>query len=350
MESYDVTGATRPIQAFVDRLSRWYLRRSRRRFWKSESDSDKQAAYATLYETLVTLSKLLAPTMPLLAEELYQNLVVTGKGEADEPESVHLASWPAFDPEKIDEDLNRDMQLITKLASLGHAARSQSAIKVRQPLAEVAFYLGSAAEARALEQYSDLLADELNVKRVRLLGSAGEVISYNLNPLPRQLGGKYKNRFPAVREAILALDAEQAALAFLASEIVPVTVDGEVYEIQPEEIEVRAEAHSGLAVASEGPYLAALKVDLTPELIREGLAREFIRRVQDLRKQAGLEISDRIRLYASASPVLAEAIQEHRVFIQGETLATELYAAEPPLQATKITAEFEGEKVDIGII
>jgi isoleucyl-tRNA synthetase len=103
-------------------------------------------------------------------------------------------------------------------------------------------------------------------------------------------------------------------------------------------------------VASEGPYLAALKVDLTPELIREGLAREFIRRVQDLRKQAGLEISDRIRLYASASPVLAEAIQEHRVFIQGETLATELYAAEPPLQATKITAEFEGEKVDIGII
>jgi isoleucyl-tRNA synthetase len=350
MESYDVTGATRPIQAFVDRLSRWYLRRSRRRFWKSESDSDKQAAYATLYETLVTLSKLLAPTMPLLAEELYQNLVVNGKGEADEPESVHLASWPAFDPEKIDEDLNRDMQLITKLASLGHAARSQSAIKVRQPLAEVAFYLGSAAEARALEQYSDLLADELNVKRVRLLGSAGEVISYNLNPLPRQLGGKYKDRFPAVREAILALDAEQAALAFLAGETVPVTVNGEVYEIQPEEIEVRAEAHSGLAVASEGPYLAALKTDLTAELLREGLAREFIRRVQDLRKQAGLEISDRIRLYASASPVLAEAIQEHRVFIQGETLATELYAAEPPLQATKITAEFEGEKVDIGII
>ena len=350
LENYDVLGATRPIQAFVDRLSRWYLRRSRRRFWKSGSDADKQAAYATLYETLVTLSKLLAPTMPFLAEELYQNLVVNGNRAEGEPESVHLSNWPAFDQAKIDENLNAQMDLITRLASLGHAARSQAAIKVRQPLAEVAFSLGSAAEAEALEQYADLLADELNVKQVRLLSSAGEVISYRLNPLPKQLGQKYQARYPTIRKAILALDAEQAALALLGGKAVPVTLDGETYEILPEEVEVRAEARSGLVVASEGPYLAALKTDLTAELLREGLAREFVRRVQDLRKQAGFDIADRIRLYATASPVLAEAIQEHSEYIKGETLATELYVAEPPDDATTTTAEFDGQQVKFGVV
>jgi isoleucyl-tRNA synthetase len=350
METYDVTGATRPIQAFVDRLSRWYLRRSRRRFWKSESDADKQAAYATLYETLITLSKLLAPTMPLLAEELYQNLVLSGNTEEGEAESVHLASWPAFDREKIDERLSRDMELVMRLASLGHASRDQAGVKVRQPLAEVAFSLTNAAEAQALEQYATLLAEELNVKKVRPLGSAGEVISYSLNPLPRQLGQKYKNRYPAIREAILSLEAEESALALLAGKPLPVTVDGETFEISPEEIEVRAEAQSGLVVASDGPYLAALQTDLTPELLREGLAREVVRRVQDLRKQAGLDISDRIRLFASASPGLVEAIQEHRDFIMGETLAEELNAAEPPAGTFKATAEFEGEKVEIGVV
>jgi isoleucyl-tRNA synthetase len=221
-----------------------------------------------------------------------------------------------------------------RLASLGHAARNQAALKVRQPLSEVAFSVSNPKEAQTLEQYADLLADELNVKNVRALGSAGEAVSYSLNPLPKQLGQKYKGNFPAVRSAILALDAEQAGRALLDDIPVQVEVGGETLEIVPGEVEVRAEARSGLVVASEGAYLAALKTDLTPELVREGLAREFVRRVQDLRKQAGFDIADRIHLSVSASPALAEAIRVHRDYIMGETLTVELKLSDPQAGAT----------------
>ena len=347
-ESYDVPGATRPIQAFVDVLSKWYLRRSRRRYWKSESDSDKEAAYRTLYEALTTISKLLAPTMPFLAEELYQNLVCAVDEGA--PESVHLADWPEFNDVFIDAELNADMRLVMRLASLGHAARNQAGIKVRQPLAEAAFSVGNLREAQALEQYADLLADELNVKRVALLGSAGEAVSYSLNPLPRQLGQKYQAQFPAVRAAILALDAEQAGRALLSGEPVSVDVDGDPLSVLPDEIEVRLQAHAGFEVAAEGAYLAALKTDLTPELEREGLAREFVRRVQDLRKQTGFDVADRIHLYAAASPKLEDAIREHREYIMGETLAVEMDSGEPPEGVIANRFEFDNEEVRIGLI
>ena len=223
METYDVSGATRPIETFVDQLSNWYLRRSRRRFWKSESDADKQAAYATLYEALVTVSKLLAPTMPFMAEELYQNLVRMADETA--PISVHLAEWPDYDTARIDESLNREMALVMKLASLGHAARNKANRKVRQPLAEVAFAVGSLDELAVPERYADLLEDELNVKHVRMLSAAAEAVSFALNPLPKQLGQKYGGRFPGIRQALLALDATPAAQKLLAGE--SVEVDGE---------------------------------------------------------------------------------------------------------------------------
>ncbi|MBI4731129.1 MAG: isoleucine--tRNA ligase, partial [Chloroflexi bacterium] len=164
-ETYDVPGATRPLEAFVEALSTWYLRRSRRRFWKSESDSDKQAAYTTLYTALVTLAKLLAPAMPFLADEMYQNLVRSVDPRA--PESVHLAKWPQVDESLIDETLNREMALVMKLVSLGHSARQKANRKVRQPLAEAAFALGRPEERHAVETYADLITDELNVKKVR---------------------------------------------------------------------------------------------------------------------------------------------------------------------------------------
>ena len=347
LENYDVPGATRPIQAFVDDLSKWYLRRSRRRFWKSESDADKDAAYATLYEALVTLGKLLSPTMPFLAEELYQNLVRSINRET--PESVHLTDWPEYNPQLIDEELNADMELVMRFASLGHAARNQAAIKVRQPLTEAAFSITSTAESRALSKYAELLADELNVKQVRALGSAGEVVSYTLNPLPKQLGQKYKGQFPAVRTAIIELDPEPAARALLAGLPVQVSVDGESLEILPGEVEVRAEARSGLTVATEGAYLCALHTELTPELVREGLAREFVRRIQDLRKQAGFDIADRIHLYLQASQGLVDAIQAHREYIMGETLSLKLSSARPPEDAAIASLEFDGESAQVGV-
>jgi isoleucyl-tRNA synthetase len=347
LESYDVTGATRPLQAFVDDLSKWYLRRSRRRFWKSGVDADKKSAYSTLYQALVTLSKLLAPTMPFLAEALYQNLVRTVDPTA--PESIHLSDWPGYDPDTIDELLGEQMRLVMQLASLGHAARSQAGIKVRQPLSEVAFAVTKPEESRALEAHAELLADELNVKCVRALSSVDEAVSYQLKPLPKQLGQKYKGLFPKVSQAILELDAAQAALPLLAGQPVKVLVEENELDILPEEVEVRVEARSGLAVAAEGGYLAALHTKLTPELVREGLAREFVRRVQELRKQADFDISDRIRLYVSATPELWQAIQAYREYIQGETLTLELIQSEPPPELTSTEAWFDGQWMKVSL-
>lgn len=347
LENYDVLGATRPIEAFVDQLSNWFLRRSRRRFWKSESDGDKFAAYATLYEALVTLSKLLAPTMPFMAEELFQNLV---KGvESNSEVSVHLAKWPDYDASLINENLNREMELVMKLASVGHAARNKANRKVRQPLSEAAFSVGNVEEREVIHKYADILEDELNVKMVRALDAATEAVAYEVKPLPKQLGQKYGPKFPGLRTAILGYDPETAAKILLANQPLSIDLEGENYQILPEDVEVRALAKEGYAVASEGAYLAALVTDLSPELEKEGLAREFVRRVQDLRKTADFEISDRIKIVYSATPKLAEAVNEFADYIKNETLTLDLGFGEPEAQMTQIVSEFDGETVKLGV-
>jgi isoleucyl-tRNA synthetase len=260
-----------------------------------------------------------------------------------------LAAWPSADPAFIDENLNREMALVMRLASLGHAARNQAALKVRQPLAEVAFSVGSQDEAQTLERFGDLLADELNVKQVRSLDSTSEAVSYTLKPLPKQMGQKYKGLFPKVALAVLTLDPEAAARRLLAGEPLQVVVDGITLDVQPDEVEVRAEARTGLVVASDGATLAALATELTPALVREGLAREFVRRVQDLRKVADFDIADRIELWVDATPTLQAAIADHRAYIQGETLTVELHLGAAPHDAVTAAAEFDGESVTLGV-
>ncbi|MBI9051029.1 MAG: isoleucine--tRNA ligase [Anaerolineaceae bacterium] len=347
LETYDVLGATRPIEGFVDQLSNWFLRRSRRRYWKSESDADKTAAYATLYEALCTLSKLLAPTMPFIAEEMYQNLIRPVDKNA--PSSVHLATWPIFDEALIDETVNQEMNLVMKLASVGHAARNKANRKVRQPLAEAAFSVGSADERQVVKKYADILADELNVKAVSTLNAAEEAVSYSLNPLPKQLGQKYGSAFPAIRKAILALPADEAGMKLLQGESVSVEAAGERYDILPDEVEIRAESREGYAVASEGALMAALLTDLTPDLVQEGLSREFVRRVQDLRKNAGFDISDRIELLYTASEGLQQAVENFSSYIMEETLTLKLDAGDPAAMTAMVEDEFDGENVKIGI-
>jgi isoleucyl-tRNA synthetase len=347
-ENYDATNATRPIAAFVEKLSTWYLRRSRRRFWKSESDSDKQSAYQTLYTALVTVAKMLSPAMPFLAEELYQNLVCTVDQFA--PESVSLAEWPTYDEAFIDEDLNNDMATVTKLVSLGHSARQKANRKVRQPLAEAAFAVGSAVEGKAVIAFAELIEDELNVKTVRLLDASEEAVSHEVKPLPKQLGQKYGNKFPAIRKAILAMNSEEVAHALLAGQSFKVDVDGQEYDIQPDEVEVKAQAKEGFAVAEDGAYVAALVTELTPELVAEGQAREFVRRVQDLRKSAMLDVADRIELYLEASASLKSAVEAHKDYITGETLAVALKFETPPPDASKAEDEFDGEKIIFGFV
>jgi isoleucyl-tRNA synthetase len=329
-------------------LSTWYLRRSRRRFWKSESDSDKQAAYSTLYTALVTVAKLLAPSMPFLADELYQNLVRSVDEAA--PESVHLAQWPEVLPEMIDESLNRDMNLVMRLVSLGHSARQKANRKVRQPLAEAAFSVGNSSERAAVQTYADLFMDELNVKQVRLLDSATEAVSHTVKPLPKQLGQKYGNKFPAIQKAILAMNAEETAHVLLEGHPLQVDVNGEAYDVLPEEVEVKALAKEGFAVAEEGAYVAALVTELTPALMQEGLAREFVRRVQDLRKTADLDVADRIDLFVEASAGLRSAIEAHKDYITAETLTSNLVFGNPPEGAARIEDGFDGEKLTVGLI
>jgi isoleucyl-tRNA synthetase len=286
--------------------------------------------------------------MPFLAEELYQNLVRSTDENA--PESVHLANWPEVLPEMIDESLNRDMALVMRLVSLGHSARQKANRKVRQPLAEAAFSVGNAIERKAVETYADLFKDELNVKQVRLLDSATEAVSHTVKPLPKQLGQKYGNKFPALQKAILAMNSEQAAHTLLEGRALTVQVDDMSYDILPEEVEVRALAKEGFAVAEEGAYVAALVTDLTPELVQEGLAREFVRRVQDLRKSADLDVADRIELFVEASAGLRSALEAHQDYITAETLTSNLVFRSPPEEASRTEDAFDGEKVTVGLV
>ncbi len=347
LEDYDAVRATRPIQRFVDRLSRWYVRLNRRRFWKGENDADKEAAYATLYEALVTLAYLLAPSTPFVAEALYQNLVRSVDPNA--PLSVHLADWPEADEAAIDETLNREMDLVIRLTSLGRAAREKHNIRLRQPLKEALVAIGRVWERDAVRPYLELMAQELNVKTIRLLDFPDVIGEYVIHPLPKQLGQKYKALFPKIRQAILSLDPKEVAHRVLAGEAFAVEVEGQTYTIQPDEVEVRLEPRTGYAVAMEGPYVVALDTALTPELQREGWVREFVHRVQNLRKDAGLELTDRIRVYVhAASPEVREALEGHRTFILNEVLGTDMVEGVPD-GVPSVSFTLDGEQVTVGL-
>ena len=353
LENFEPDRATEAIELFIDHLSNWYLRRSRRRFWAKAgvdraSDEDKHAAYSTLYQVLTTLSRLLAPFTPFVVEVMHQNLV---RGiDSAAPESVHHCLWPSADPKVMDETLLEEMALVMDLVSMGHAARNQAGVKLRQPLAEVAFMVPARNQAGIMEKYEALIREELNVKRVRLMDAAAEALEYHLKPLPRQLGQKYGSLFPKIREAVAGLPAQEAAEQLLAGQPLKIEVDGNSLELFPDEIEVRVEPHEGYSAVVEGAYVAALTTALTEELILEGLAREFVRRVQDLRKQAELQVDDRIRVRYHASPRLEQAIQAHRGYICGETMAVELIPAEgDPEGEAQAAHRFDGEELKLGL-
>jgi isoleucyl-tRNA synthetase len=352
LESYEPNLATAAVDRFIDHLSNWYLRRSRRRFWAETGDSDevdldKNAAYDTLYKVLVTLSQLLAPFVPFVTEIMHQNLSCTFDSKAQE--SVHHCDWPVSDSKAIDEKLNSEMELVLRLVSLGHSSRNKANVKLRQPLSEIAFSVGLDKERKVVEKYSDVLRNELNVKTVRLLDVVGEVIRYDLKPLPKQLGQKYGARFPAIRKEILSLDFRDAATKLQAGKSVEVTVDGETLEILPEEVEVMVEAKEGFSTASEGSYVSALTTEITHELELEGLSRDFVRRVQDLRKSSELSISDEIEVQYFASSRVSEAVESNEEYIRDETLATSMKKTKKPVGKFKATYTFGDEKLDLAI-
>jgi isoleucyl-tRNA synthetase len=315
----------------LDDLTNWYVRRSRRRFWKSEHDADKDAAYATLYHVLLTLSKLLAPLVPFVTEVMYQNLVQSVDETACE--SVHHCDWPSADEDAIDQDLLARMALAMQVSALGRSARSTSNVKLRQPLARARVFAGQ--QAADLGNLADLVTDELNVKRLEFVEQEADLVEYEIGLLPNVLGPKYGRRFPLLRKAVsagTAADAGAIARRFQAGLSVTVELDdgGPPAELLPEEVEVRKHGRQGYAVAEDKGLVVAMDVTLTPELAREGLARDLVRRVQTLRKEADYQLDDRIILYYDAAGEPQSVLEEWAAYIQAETLTLELVPGPMP--------------------
>jgi len=333
LESYVPLTAAQPAEAFLDDLSNWYVRRSRRRFWAARgknvtTDADKEAAYQTLYTVLVNLAKLLAPVMPFLAEVMYQNLV--RNVDAGAPESMHHCLWPTAEPLLPPEKaLVEAMAAVRQAATLGHSVRAVGNLKVRQPLSK-ALIAADPRRREVLNRLLGLLADELNVKEVTFVAQEDELVDYHLLPVNRVLGPKFGKRFPLVRKALTQLVAATAVARLHAGEALSLALaDGSEITLAPDEVLVQTQPRAGYGVAGKGGLVVALDTHITPELAQEGLARETIRRVQELRKQAGYELTDRIVVQYRAEGALAEAIAAFHDLIASEVLADVLEPAEP---------------------
>ena len=350
LDEYYAYRLTKPVEEFLDDLSNWYLRRSRRRFWKSEADADKQAAYATLYQVLVTLVKLLAPITPFVTETLYQNLVRSVDPQA--PLSVHHCAWPQPDLTALDDLLLNEMAVARTVVTLGHALRSANGLKVRQPLSR-AIVVVPVAERKSAERMRELIVDELNVHELEFAEDEFQLVTYKLVPDNPLLGPRFGQKFPKIRAALTAIEGNDVVTAvktLKAGRPLTVEIDGESIELGGDEIHKNPSAKPGYAAAIEGKYAVALDTAITPELRAEGLAREFVRRVQDLRKTAGFDISDRVRTYYTATPTLASAAQTFARYIQDETLTVELVSGPAPAGAAVGDDEFDGEKLSLGLV
>lgn len=345
LDRIDAMAASRAIEGFIDQLSTWYVRRSRRRFWKAESDSDKRAAYETLYECLTTVTRLLAPFMPFVSETLYQNLV--RRAQRDAALSVHLTDYPTPDPSLVDLDLLEAMEAAQRVVALGRAARDRVSMKVRQPLATMYVKLPRQTAQAQIETMRDIILDELNVKELRFARSEDTFVEYDVRPNLPVLGPRYGNRLPALRQALERLDPARVAHAVERGESVTLTLDGETVELAADDILVEARQREGYGAMAEDGYLVALDTRLNQPLIREGLARETVRRINDWRKAAGFQIEDRVTVRYEASPDLDQAIQENRRYIMDETLATSLATGAPRGAGFVAEASFDGQSLRI---
>ncbi|MCS7050912.1 MAG: DUF5915 domain-containing protein, partial [Thermomicrobium sp.] len=328
IQDYDSMNAARTLQDFVvDDLSNWYIRRNRRRFWKTESDQDKAAAYHTLYEVLVTLTKLLAPFIPFTTELMYQNLV--RRIDAHAPESVHLTDYPEPDPSQIDERLLQDMDWLLRAVELGRAARNKAGVKVRQPLARAIIAARDPAARQAIARLADQFMDELNVKAVEFADRPEDYLSYRVKPNLPILGPRLGPKLPVLQRLLAEEDQHRLARRLRAGQPVTLVIDGEEYEFGPDDFLVEAIDRTGFAAFEDRDLLVAVDLEITPELRLEGLARDFVRGVQEARKNADFEIDDTIVLVYQASGDMALAVERFADYIARETLAVELRPGDP---------------------
>jgi isoleucyl-tRNA synthetase len=331
LDNYDATTGGRAIADFVDDLSNWYVRRSRPRFWEGD-----EVALQTLRSCLVTVTQLLAPFTPFIADEIYDNL------DGTEP-SVHLTDWPV--PEARDEALERAMAIARETVRLGLAARGAAKIKVRQPLHEVVV-VAAGREREAIERLGEIVREELNVKVLRFVDEADELGSYTLKPNYRTLGPRFGKAMPQVAEAVAALDPGHAAVALREGRPVGVFIDGHDHTLGPDDLLVALAPLQDYQLERDGSHAVALELSIDDDLRREGLAREIVHAVQLARRAAGLDISDRIDLGLGGDETLLEAARRHETYLAGEVLAVSVaYAANGDGEAASI----EGRELQISV-
>jgi isoleucyl-tRNA synthetase len=331
LEGYDATFAGRAIATFVDDLSNWYIRRSRRRFWDGDAD-----AFATLRHALVTVAQLLAPFTPFVADEIYDNL------DGSEP-SVHLTDWPAAG--ERDEALEFSMSVARDAVRLGLAARGQAKVKVRQPLHE-AVVVAAGPEREAISRLADVVREELNVRELRFVSGADELGRYEVRPNYRTLGPRFGKRMPQVAAAVAALDPLHVADALRTGRLIGIAIDGQDHVLDAPDLQLSLLPLEGYQLEREGTHAVALELTLDDGLRREGWAREAVHAIQGTRKAAGLAVEDRIRLVLGGDPELLEAVREHEPYVTGETLATAVVYDGAGGEASTL---IEGRKLRIGV-
>jgi isoleucyl-tRNA synthetase len=327
LAQYEVTRAARALQDFVvDDLSNWYVRRSRRRYWRHEMNDDKAAAYATLYETLVATSKLLAPFMPFVADEIYRHLVVPVEKGA--PASIHLCDYPVSDAAHIDTDLEAAMGVVVRCVTLVRAARNRAKIKVKQPLPAARLKLGTKVDKHLLSSLLHHLKEEVNVKDVILEADLSAYVTYDVLPRFDLLGPKLGEKVKALKGALKEIDL--ASIARLESGLtITVKIDGQETELEPGEVTVRRTEREGHLFESDGSNAIVLDVKITPELLAEGHAREIVSRIQNLRKQSGFDVTDKIRIYVAGGELALRAFDLYGEHIKSETLAVAIESKLP---------------------
>jgi isoleucyl-tRNA synthetase len=340
MDEFDCTAAGRAIASYVEELSNWYVRLSRRRFWEGD-----RAAFATLRHCLLEVATLLAPFTPFLADEIHLNLA-GGEAEAlgERPDSVHLRDFPTADPALADSELEAAMEAVRLTVELGRAARAQAKAKVRQPLRR-AVIVANDAERAAIETRADLVTGELNVKELDFVSEEADLVSYAVKPNYRSLGPRFGKRMPQVAAAVAALDPVHVAKVMADGGEVGISIDGDDHTIGPDEVTLALQPLEGYEVEAEAGHAVALQLELDDELRREGLAREIVHAVQNARKAAGLDISDRIELSLGGDDELIAAAREHASYVRGEVLATSVaYDG-----ADGLAVRVDGRDLEIGV-
>jgi isoleucyl-tRNA synthetase len=337
MEGYDVTRAARAVSDFtIDQLSNWYVRRNRRRFWKSEKGRDKTAAYQTLHECLLTISKLIAPFAPFLSDEIYHNLMMGNKSAL---QSVHLESMPKADASTINPELEHRMEHVIRIVGLVRAMRMKSNLKVRQPLQKIILPVKSEADRKEIALMEDVILEEINVKHIEYVADESAIIKKKSKPNFKSLGPKFGKSVQPIAARLRNLTSEEISKLQVQGTLL-LKVDGTEYTIDTSDVEILHEDIQGWLVETDGSLTVALDTALTDELVDEGLAREFVNRVQNLRKDSGFEVTDRIRIHHASSERLTKALDRMTEYVKQETLAIEFQAISDE-DAQKLSAKSE---------